>query len=795
MLSAPARARAALALQQKAIVGFPVTGVSDVVQIDPKGAGAHRLAVLNEHYLLGLQWSPERNVYDQIFFIQGFFEFGRLMVADVNGDSRNDLLVYSGYQSKQITAYDSGSGALLKTFAIPGISQFVPRPVITQDTDGVAGDEMIIRDGGTSAYKADVRLWHSNLSATLLLPSRAAATSGEIFLTTPVEVIVLNARTGQEKRRLAVSCLQASVGQSSTDNHPQIACSTPAGMQLVDGLTGAVRWTRPSGTVTDLAMFDVNGDGTDDVLTRFQPAPLEEAITVLNGSTGVPLKGTIPVTGSGPVIGITSGCEPTAVVAVDGNGGFEGAHALWLLDGLTLDRISTYTLDSYGSTGFAVADLDGDGRNELAVAHDGKVSTMRMEPRSMIDTVATSASCCSFRGMAAAQLDADAASEYVVAQVCGAGYLGCLTAWDPGKPAPLWTSTMDDGEVPFNVTVADVDGDGAADVLSTSFAVHSGAKGQFVYAFRGRDGTPLWRSTNFPNPTGRLRVADVEGTGTPQVLALSGSVGILRLKRSSGTVSGFYEFNGGTAFTTYKRDGDARAKVLAVAGDRLFVLDGGQVETEVHGADIKSIREIEVGDIDGDGVPEIVAAQSAGDSNSYRLQVRSLDTLALLWTSEDFLSIANFGQTAQLTLQDVDNDGVTDVVFLSSLAVRVFKSEALPAGTTPPAFDAAAAISAHAQVRAACCAAVYLRWDHARAGTSPPLQYRVYRAGSGGESEILLATTPRNELVDLNAGGGAGGYRYSVEVVDGAGHASPGRLTADVLIGKGGRCHRPAGKP
>ena len=340
---------------------------------------------------------------------------------------------------------------------------------------------------------------------------------------------------------------------------------------------------------------------------------------------------------------------------------------------------------------------------------------------------------------------------------------------------------MDGGEIMRTVVIADVDGDGTDDVLTASVAADSGAKGQFVYAYRGRDGNALWRSTNIPRSTGRVRVADVEGKGTPQVLALSATIGIVHLNLANGTVSGFDEFKDGTAFATYKRPGDSRARTVIAAGERLFVLDGGQVITEVHGAEFSGTTEIEIADIDGDGVPEVLLAEHNSSTfvTSVRLQVRSLDTLALLWTSEDFPIPVNFEQVEQIAVGDVENSGVPEVVFLSPLTARVFKVDGVVNGAISPRFDSLrlnTKLSMHS-----CCATVLLDWDHARPGNSPPMQYRVYRSRTGGGDEVLLGTTSRNEFADLSTGAGAG-YHYSVEVVDGAGQAAPQRLTAEVNV-------------
>jgi len=318
--------------------------------------------------------------------------------------------------------------------------------------------------------------------------------------------------------------------------------------------------------------------------------------------------------------------------------------------------------------------------------------------------------------------------------------------------------------------------------------------GEFVHAFRGRDGKQLWRSVDIAGSTGRVRVADVEGSGSPQVLALSSSAGVVRLNLTNGAVVGFYEFQGGKVFATYTVPGDPRAKMVLAGAGRLFIIDNDQMKVEARDSDVANVSAVEVADIDGDGVPEVLLALTDTFGQEHRLQVRSLNTLAPLWTSKSFSVPINTGWTDQIAVGDVDGDGVPEVVFLSGVALRVFKTNVTASGAVPPRFDSSAVLRADVRVRTACCAAVYLQWDDARPGSAPPLAYRIYRAGVHGEAEALLATTAGNEFVDLYAGGVATA-RYAVEAVDAAGQTTPRRLTLDVTLGNGARCRRPAGRP
>jgi hypothetical protein len=782
--------RAAVHLEQSSVIGFPVDGVRDVIQTDSDGTGAHRLAVLNPAYLTGLQWSPQRGTYDQIFFVQlNRFNASSLVLADLNGDGHNDLVVAGGTYDDAFTAYDSLTGAVLKTIHLP-TNSFTS--VIAADVDGMPGDELILAGSDVSAYKGERLLWQTRVYGDLVPRSHAAAQRGELFLTTGTELIVLDARTGAERRRLPFAVYRAYAGQSDFDDNVEIVGIGPAGLQLIDSVTGAVQWTAPYDLYSfkGLWMFDADGNGLDDVIVRSGTSINKEAVEVLDGTTGR-LRGSKTFESGGSILGVTSGCEPVSIAAVEGAASTL-PDQLWLLDAMTLEPKARSSFDGFGTTGFAIGDFDGAGLNEVAIAHDGTLSTLRLEPYQAVETVALGSSCCTFRGMVGARPRNDGPMVRVVAGSCGA-YLGCITAWAAGNPTPLWKGMMDDGEIPRSVTMADADGDGVPDAVSMSVAVHSGAKGQFVYAYRGTDGKQLWRSVNIPGSSGRVRVADVGGTGTSEVLA-RGTAGLVRLRLSSGAVSGFYEFTDIRAFATYQRPGDSRARVVVATSDRLFILDDGQVITETR-TGVANVTEIEVADIDADGVPEVLIAQedSSTGFGSVHLQVRSIETLEPLWTSEEFPQLINFGQVQQIDVGDVDNDGAPEVLFLSSLTLRVFKTGAPATRSISPRFGPTATIQSTVSDRSPCCATVLLDWSDALPGGTPPLRYRIYRSSTVGGSDSLIATTSRSEFTDLRAGGSVG-YRYSIEIVNGAGEAVPGRLTTTVAIGRAGRCVRPAGK-
>lgn len=189
--------------------------------------------------------------------------------------------------------------------------------------------------------------------------------------------------------------------------------------------------------------------------------------------------------------------------------------------------------------------------------------------------------------------------------------------------------------------VGDVDGDGVEDVLvgaerASGTAIDEGR----VSLWSGADGTPLWSvpgagAGDFLG-SAAARLGDVTGDGVPDVLA--GGRG-----------------NGGHVYVLDGVDG-ARVREITVEGGVAFG------RSFVAG----------LGDVDGDGVPDIYTGDYAHDGNgqqSGHAWVWSGRTGALVWDVAGDARYAGLGTGGPAG--DVDGDGVVDLVlgsYLSSAA-------------------------------------------------------------------------------------------------------------------------------
>lgn len=312
------------------------------------------------------------------------------------------------------------------------------------------------------------------------------------------------------------------VGDLDNDGVPEIV--VPYGSQYRDNFVGGVRayrrdgtriWDYPSsndppsccganfpyGVVGAPAIADVDGDGFVEVAW----GSFDGKVYLVDGRTGANKAGwpiwvgdtnwSSPVLfdldGDGKmeiIIGVDAGFRPNPggalhVFRYDGTGfGTPGRIPVPELPGFPID----YDQALYSAP--AVGDIDGDGRAEIVFG----TSTFYGNP----------APCASGVGLPRARR--------VYAVKCD------------GSSVPGWPVTTD-GEVRTTPALADVDGDGAVDVVVTDIDCSTGTPRNFkVYAFKA-SGLQLFKATPLSFSGVNLNagdpvVADVLGDGKPEIL-------------------------------------------------------------------------------------------------------------------------------------------------------------------------------------------------------------------------------------------------------------------------------------
>lgn len=368
-----------------------------------------------------------------------------------------------------------------------------------------------------------------------------------------------------------------------------------------------------------------------------------------------------------------------------------------------------------------VADFDLDGRPDVAAAIQNTDSvSVFLNDTPLGATSPSFPRTASFatgnqpEALATADFNRDGRSDLAVTASLGDSVsLVRNTSVAGAAPAFASAGTLGTGDVPRGVAAADFNGDGAPDLAvasNTTSAVQVFANATAVGATSFTFGAPLSLTTG----TGPVDVAagDLDGDGRIDLVVSNGGAGansvtVFRNVHVDG--SAVLAFDAGTAFTTVNQPG--RVEIGDVNDDGLPDLvatsrtgDTISILVRLPGAAIAFASRVNIGggngadglaivDLNNDGKGEIVVA--ARDENSLRLYANA----TYPGGSPDFVvqGVTSFGTGMRdVVAADFNGDGRADLIGVASGADKLFvRFNTTPLPGLLPAFETGGSLTLH----------------------------------------------------------------------------------------------------
>ncbi|TNE91319.1 MAG: VCBS repeat-containing protein [Deltaproteobacteria bacterium] len=371
--------------------------------------------------------------------------------------------------------------------------------------------------------------------------------------------------------------------------------------------------------------------------------------------------------------------SPGALVAVSGKTG----QTLW-------SRTDIGGHQPYGSTGVAIADLDGDGKPEIVFSSvDGLTAASASGDLRWHAAVATDR-----YGMPAiADMDGDGSAEVVFGP----------TVVDASGQV-VWTGP-EGGGWHYSSYPVDLDGDGLMEVVA----------GSVIYTHDGQI-----RHRN-PHGNGWTAVGDLDLDGVPEIITVGG--GKIGVSDDSGAV--VWEFpitdGGGGPPTVADFDGDGAPEIGVASREvyRVVDSDGTQLWANTVQDYSSSITGSSVFDFEGDGGAEVVYA----DEETLWIYDGATGEVELAWTDHSSGTLMEYP-----VIVDIDADGSAEIVvasnnytFAGSTGITVIGDADSSWAAARPIWNQHAYSITHIEDDGSVprsTEANWLRWNNFRAGNS-----------------------------------------------------------------------------
>lgn len=566
-LRSPGREKPLLATGTEAPVA------SGIVAGDFDGDGEVSLLVAGENLLYELEWTGTGLRQSWVYPLPFDEPLAALAAADVDGDGRHEIFVGHG---NSVTKLD---GATRLPVAIVSTGDYKTRGVEIADVDADGKLDLVTIASlhGSDDPVAEARV----LRAT-------AASFGPFF-----------------DYRVQGSAI--AIGDVDGDSDLEIVTN---GGDVFHVFNWLGRWRHPTPFGRRLAVGDLDGDGIDEIVASADDGSLRAYEAGTEGARWVVENVDADVVVTADAVGDAG--EEILVGGGPGGNGLVRIYAQTAPDAAALVDASAAVGDDVRA--IATGDVDGDGESELVWGSSTPGAAITIAGGAPLDIEWTTADLSygallgPYVGGQLARRPGDAAVLFATTRsgFGGARLIG-MDATTGDLSVGLGQGAPGNGN--FALTVADYDGDGTDEALLAS----SSSDTAYLRAYDFFGDAIDWEAT-FPSALNGVAIAqgDLTGDARPEVAAIDED-GVVRA----------YEIGSGSPFWTgptltngrdiaiAELNGGGWPEIVVAAADRVYVFsrDGSAsyAQTHVSASPLPGLRDIEIGDVDGDGVLEIFA--------------------------------------------------------------------------------------------------------------------------------------------------------------------------------------------